>query len=131
MLPFIDKDTDIGALVTANIHRIPELATQVIDNAPYHLTAFEAAANANGFAYGAGGWHAIPAPQADVCTPKQTSTEPTEAPAAPSKRSTIQLKAKPAAPTEADGPIVKVKKVRNIAPQAQADSSAPNTQESA
>ncbi|MBY0241887.1 MAG: ParB/RepB/Spo0J family partition protein [Burkholderiaceae bacterium] len=131
MFPVIDEDTDIGALVAANIHRIPELAAQVIDNAPHHLAEFEAAANANGFTYKSGKWHTAPTQQADDAPHQQADSEPTDAPAAAPKRVTIQLKSKPATPAEADGPIVKVKKIRNIAPLTQTESSAPNTKEPA
>ncbi|MBY0556518.1 MAG: ParB/RepB/Spo0J family partition protein [Burkholderiaceae bacterium] len=110
-LPAITDDTDMFNLVAAHTGRLAELGELVLNQAPHRLTEFEVAACAHGFTYGVGGWTA-PGQQE---TSYAEAAPPTETPAAPLKRDTLQVKGKRAtAPTAApgSGPVIQVKKNR-------------------
>jgi hypothetical protein len=113
--------------ISEHPERLSDLSETLLDEQPHRLSELEAAALAEGYIY-KGGWmkapnqvdsqaqvdqathHAVdaePFRQADAATPEQASETATG-----HQRAKLQLKAKPAAPVAADGPVVRIKKNR-------------------
>jgi ParB/RepB/Spo0J family partition protein len=113
--------------ISEHPERLSDLSETLLDEQPHRLSELEAAALAEGYIY-KGGWKKAPnqvAPQAQAAQAtvppvdaEQARQADAPAPENPSEtanapqRAKLQLKAKPAAPVAADGPVVKIKKNR-------------------